>query len=346
MAKKNQGADRLRALKQALKAKQPDRLYFFWGEETFLMNHYLEQLKKLLLDPLTESFNFHRFNGENFSLREFADGVESLPMMAESTLVQVEDVDPFKLDENSRKKLAELFQDIPDYCTVVFTYLTVPWKPDKRMKKLWESIDGRDVEFARQEEQDLIPWVGRHFHARGKRISPQLCQYLIGLTDGTMTFLSGEIAKICDFSGAEEIVKADIDTVTEPVLDAVVFQMTDFLSLGQYRQALEKLSELLKMQEEPIAVLGAIGSSFRRIGTARRLLDRGRDSYALQKLCGLPDFVARKTMNSARRFTPAYLKKASELILETDYRMKTSYDDSRRLLELLVLTLSQEAGNG
>jgi len=346
MAKKEDGSDRLRELKQSIKSKTPGRLYFFWGEETFLMNHYLEQLKKLLLDPLTESFNFHRFSGENFSLREFADGVESLPMMAEATLVQVEDVDPFKLDESSREKLAELFRDIPDYCTVVFTYVTVPWKPDKRMKKLWESIEGRDVEFARQQEQDLIPWVARHFQAHGKRISAQLCQYLIGLTDGTMTSLIGEISKICSFSGSDEIVKADIDTVTEPVLDAVVFQMTDALSLGQYREALEKLSDLLKMQQEPIAVLGAIGGSFRRLGAARRLLDRGKDSYALQKLCGIPDFAARKTMSSARRFSSEYLKKASELILETDYRMKTSYDESQRLLELLVLRLSQETGNG
>lgn len=346
MAKKDAGPDRLRELKQAIKAKQPDRLYFFWGEETFLLNYYLDQLKKLLLDPLTESFNFHRFSGENFSLQKFADAVENLPMMADATLVQVEDVDPFKQDESSREKLGEIFHDIPDYCTVVFTYITVPWKPDKRMKKLWEAIDGRDVEFARQQEKDLIPWVARHFQAQGKRINAQLCQYLIGLTDGTMTSLIGEISKICSFSGANEIVKADIDTVTEPVLDAVVFQMTDCLSLGQYRQALEKLSDLLKMQQEPIAVLGAIGSSFRRLGAARRLLDRGKDSYALQKLCALPDFVARKTMNSARRFPPSYLKKASELILETDYRMKSSYDDNERLLELLVLTLAQEAENG
>ena len=32
--------------------------------------------------------------------------------------------------------------------------------------------------------------------------------------------------------------------------------------------------------------------------------------------------------------------------METDYHMKTSYDDSERLLELLVLQLAQEAGHG
>lgn len=344
MAREQPGG--INELKRALKEKQPDRLYFFWGEETFLLSHYLDRVRKMLLDPVTESFNYHRFSGENFSVREFADAVESLPMMAEYSFVQVDDVDPFKQDEDTRGKLAELFRDIPEYCTVVFTYLTVSWKPDKRMKKLWEAVEGRDVEFARQEERELIPWIGRHFAAAGKRIDPELCRYLISITDGTMTSLNGEIEKICAFSGSGVIVKSDIDAVTEPVLDAVVFQMTDDMSTGEYRRALETLGKLLTMQQEPIAILGAIGGTFRRIGAARRLMDRGKGAAELQQLCGMPSFAARKTMTAARRYSGEYLKKASEQILETDYRMKTSYDDNKRLLEMLVLTLAREENHG
>ena len=51
-------------------------------------------------------------------------------------------------------------------------------------------------------------------------------------------------------------------------------------------------------------------------------------------------------MEAARRFRPEFCRKAAELILETDYQMKTSFDDSERLLELLILRLAQEAGNG
>ena len=32
--------------------------------------------------------------------------------------------------------------------------------------------------------------------------------------------------------------------------------------------------------------------------------------------------------------------------METDYKMKTSFDDQERLLELLILELAQEARNG
>ena len=348
MAKKQASGAELQALKQNIREKTPGRLYVFFGEETFLLEYYLGQLKKLLLDPLTESFNYHRFNTETFDGTTFAEAVENLPMMAEHTLVQVEDIDLFKLSEGDRERMAAVFSDIPEYCTVIFVYTAAAWKPDKRMKKLWESIDknGLVVEFAKQDQRDLIAWVTRHFAAQQKKISTELCAYLIDITDGTMTSLLGEISKICAYSGAAEICRADIDAVTEPVLDAVVFQMTDLLSAGRYDEALRKLQQLLKMQQEPLAILGAVGGHFRRLGAARTLLDNRRNASDLQKLCGLPDYPARKTMEAARGFSAEFCKRASELVLETDYRMKTSYDEPQRLLELLLLSLAREAKHG
>ena len=335
----------LQELKAAIKEKRPERLYIFHGEEDFLLNYYLQQLKKLLIDDLTESFNFHRLNNESFDIQTFADAVENLPMMADNTMVQVDDIDLFKLNESDRNKIGEILSDIPEYCTVVFTYETVAWKPDKRLKKLWEAVDENAsiVEFARQEQRDLIPWIGRHFLANKKRISTDLCAYLIEITGGTMTALSGEIRKICAYSGAEEICRADIDAVVEPVLDAVVYQMTDMLGQKQYANALQKLRQLLKMQQEPIAILGAIGSHFRRISTARVLIDNGKTASELAGIYKISEYPARKTMESARRFSPECCTRAAQLVLETDYRMKTSFDEQERLLEMLLLQLAREA---
>lgn len=348
MAKQADRNTGLQQLKEQLKQKQPERLYIFHGEETFLLHHYLDKLKKQLVDPLTESFNYNKLTRENFDLRALADAVESLPMMAEHTFVWVDDIDIFKLPEGDRERITEVLGDIPEYCTLVFTFETAAWKPDKRYKKLWEAIsqNGCIVEFARQEQRDLIAWVTRHFGANGKQIDPGLCSYLIDITGGTMTVLAGEISKICAYSGAEQITRSDIDAVTEPVLDAVVFQMTDLLGEGKYGPALVKLHQLLKMQQEPIAILGAIGSHFRRLGAARTLLDNGKNSGDLQKLCGLPDYPARKLMGAAKHFSAAFCAKSAELILETDKKLKTSYDDPERLLEVLVLELAQEARNG
>ena len=347
MAKNQTDHDSLQQLRASLREKRTDRLYVFHGEETFLLHHYLEQMKKLLVDDLTESFNFHKLTKENFDARTFADAVESLPMMAEHTFIWVDDIDIFKLPEADRAVMSDVLSDIAEYCTVVFTFETVQWKPDKRLKKLWEPIEkyGSVVEFPKQGLRDLIAWVTRHFAANQKKISPDLCAYLIDITGGTMTVLAGEIAKICAYSGTDTVVKSDIDAVTEPVMDAVVFQMTDLLGEGSYGAALVKLHQLLKMQQEPLAVLGAISLHFRRLSAARTLMDNGRNAGDLMRLCGMSDFAAKKNMGAAKRFSARFCAAAAELILETDRQIKTSFDASERLLELLLLRLAQEARN-
>lgn len=347
MAYKLEENNALVQLKTAIRSKMPERMYIFHGEETFLLHHYLGQLKKLLVDDLTESFNYHKLNSETFSVQAFCDAVENLPMMAEYTFVHVDDIDLFRMPESDREKFASVIADIPDYCTVVITYETVSWNPDKRMAKFWKAIseNASIVEFTKQEQRDLVAWIGRHFAAAGKQISTQLAVYLIEITGGTMTALAGEIKKICAYSEADNIVKADIDAVVEPVLDAQVFRMTDMLSRGDYAQALETLQKLVKMQEDPLAILGVIAKHMRNISYARTLMDNGKNKFDLMKACGIKEYPAQKAFDAARRFSAAFCAKATELLMETDYAMKSSLDDKQRLLELVILRLAQEARN-
>lgn len=348
MAEDKSSVGNFQRLKTGLREKKAERLYIFHGEETFLLHHYLGQLKKLLIDDLTESFNYHKLTKENFDMHSFCDAVESIPMMAERTFIWVDDIDIFKFSEAERTQLCEIISDIPDFCTVVFSYETVDWKPDGRLKGLMQAIDKNAlvVEFPKQNHRDLITWIMRHFAANHKQISPELCSYLIDITGGTMTALSGEISKICAYSGADTIVKSDIDAVTEPVLDAVIFKLGELLSDGKTGEALKTLEKLLKMQHEPLAILGTIGSHFRRLSTAKTLLDNGKGVGDLMRLCSMSEYPAKKAMGAAKRFSADFYAAAAELILETDRQMKTSFDDPKRLLEFLVLCLSQEAVNG
>jgi DNA polymerase-3 subunit delta len=77
MAKQAEKPNNLQLLKNDVRNKQPQRLYVFHGEETFLLDHYLQQLKRILVDDLTESFNFHKLTNETFDIRTFADCVEN-----------------------------------------------------------------------------------------------------------------------------------------------------------------------------------------------------------------------------------------------------------------------------
>lgn len=349
MAKKNEKPDGLAQLKQDIKTGQFARVYLMHGEEHFLREHYLSMLKKKLLDGPAEEFNFHRFTQENMDFEALTRAVEALPMMAEYTVVQVDDCDLSRLPEASREALVDILSDVPDYCTLIFVFDTVPFQFDGRQKKLKEALETcTEVEFCRQSQRELTGWIRRHFQTHDKEIDDRDCEYLTFVTGGTMTALGSEITKLAAYASDRRITRADIDAVVEPVLDAEVFSITDAISEGDYGLALEKLRTLLKMQQEPILLLAAIGGQFRRMLWARRIMSAGQGEGALGEMLKSATgktthpFVLQKTMTAARRVPDGFCETAMKLCLETDLRLKSFSGDAQRELELLLLQLAQE----
>ncbi len=334
----------LQRLKNDLRAGQLGPLYLFYGPESYLREHYLALARKKLTDGPAEAFNYHRFNAENLTMDALQNAVEAMPMLAEATMVQVDDVDPYKLPQPDRERLTVLLSDIPPYCHVFFVFDTVAYQPDRRQKKLHGVLEGQGsaVSFEKQSERELAAWIAKHFAGFGKEISVDLCRYLILRTGGTMTALRSEIEKVAAYAPAEEITKTEIDAVVEPVLEAYVFDMTDAIAAGRYDTALATLQTLFQLQQEPIVLLAAIGMQLRRIYCAQLLQAAGKGAESLMHLCGMGSYPAKKTMGYARRLSEGFSKAALQACALTDYRLKTSYDTPQRLLELLLLQLAQE----
>ena len=350
---KKDGPSGLDLLKNDFKSGQYGRLYFFHGEEHYLRDHYLQMLQDKLLDGPAKDFNFHRFTQEGMDFQELADAVDALPMMAQSSLIQVEDCDLSKLSEANRELLTEILSDIPDYCTIVFVFDTVEFKIDGRQKKLKEVLDkGLEVEFARQSPRELNAWIRRHFRSHGKEIGDKQCEYLTFLTGGTMTALSAEIGKIAAYASDTVITDQDINAVVIPVLDAEVFDLTDAIADGDYEKALVKLRTLMQMQQEAIPLLAAMGGQMRRLLYTKIAMGAGKGESGVAELLKASSgraphtYVLQKTVTTARRVSEAFCAKAVALCLEADAQLKGFSGDDQRTLELLLLQMAQEVRRG
>lgn len=346
MAKRTKTDDSaFQALKDALKSGELGRCYLFYGEEDYLRTAYLERLRGKLLSGPAEEFNYHRFSPETLDWNAVADAVEAMPMMAERTVVELDDVDLYKEPEANREKLVSILGDIPDYCCLIFVYDAVPYAPDKRLKKLYAAMEQNvcAVCFARQSASELRAWIRRHAMADGKDIDAAACDYLSFLTGGSMTAMNSELMKLTAYASGKAITKQDIDAVVEPTLDAVTFDISNALVDGDFERALRKLRDLFKMQEEPVLILGAIAGQMRRLRCAKVLMENGKGSDELMKLCSIGDYPARLTMTAARKLSAPFCDRAVLECLETDRAMKSSGGDPQRLLELLLVRLSQEA---
>ena len=326
-------------LKKDLSAGNIGTLYVFHGEETYLRDYYLGQLKKALLPPGMEAFNYHTLQGKAFDLRELERLIDCLPMMGSRTLIVVWDYD---LAKGDREGLAQVLSDLPDYVCLVFVYDLIPYKMDARTKLAGViKQQGSVVPFHRQEQGDLVDWIFRRFRALDHDIGSEDAKYLIFLCGDLMTTLISEIGKIGAYARNHRVTRADIDAVATPQLDAVVFEMTDAIAAGNFDKAAGVLGDLYHMQEAPIKLLSVLGRQLRQLYTARLALEEGKGADYLVGLWGLRSaYPAQRLLQSARRFSLNWCRRAVIRCAQTDLAMKSTGADGEDLLTQLLLELA------
>ena len=349
MAKKktqtdNNGYDIMRA---DLKNNQLRRMYILYGEERYLLHYYRAELRKKTVAGIAEEFNYHCFTDENWNVDAMADALDAIPMMSQRSFVEIIDVNLFdkQRPDSDRQKLTELFSNLPDYCTVALVYDAIPWKPDKRMKKLWDAISGAalEVEFEIQSEHQLIPWILRHLAPFGKTMSTDLCRYLILQTGGYMATMAAELEKLCNYSDQPVLTKNDIDAVVIPVLDAEIYHISDAIRQQDYELAIQKLRSLLQQNMEPILINAAIGRQLRQLYIAKTLAEHGRSAYDMMKICGISESNAKWIFNQATKFKKPVLKEGIMLCADTDLSLKSTTADATELLEMIVFRLAERS---
>lgn len=344
--RKSAGDGGLCKLKEALSAGELGTVYIFHGEESYLREYYLSEMKKQLTAEF-ESFNFHRLEGKGLTVQALTETVEALPMMSQRTMVQVVDWDLYKLKEDQRTSFTALLEDFPPYCCLVIVYDQIEYKPNKAYKKLYAALDkfAQTVKFEEQSQNEILKWVSRRFKAAGHTIDAPAAEHLLFTCGCLMNGLIPEIGKIAAYAKNERITKADIDAVAAPVLEAQVFEMTNAVSKGNFDRASEVLGTLLKLQEEPVMLLALIGKELRKLHTARIALDTGRDKFWLMERWNMrSDYPARLLLDNAGRVSRAWCANGVKRCYDVDLRMKSvSGVDGADELKLLLMELAQGA---
>jgi len=130
--------------------------------------------------------------------------------------------------------------------------------------------------------------------------------------------------------------------VADPVLDARVFDMTRRIAEGNYDEAARVLGVLLRLQEEPIMILAAVGKELRKLYTARLALDSGKDKGWLKQLWGMKsDYPAELLLKAARKVDHAWCSEAVRRCQILDRRLKSETGmDKEAGLKLFLMELA------
>lgn len=332
-------------LRSDLKTGTLKSLYAFFGEERYLLEHYLDQIRKLIPSG-TEEFNHRRFDGKVIDTNDLADALDALPVFSETTLTEIWDYDFSRISEETRNSLYEILSDIPEYAKVVFVFDTVEFKLDGRVKvnaaikKLFNQ-----VEFKKQGQGELIIWINRHFMAAGKTIDRESAEYLSFITGGSMTTLITEIEKLSSYCKDEKISISDIDAVVIPVLDAAVYELTDALIQKNFDTALKKLGDLFSMNEPPHKILFSISSKLRQLLGAKVCLNNGVSTQEMIKLLEINyEFQARGLVSAARKLSMPLCRKMMSECADAAYMLNRSREDGGAILAQMLVKMALASG--
>ena len=342
MAKpKNTGADYAAEMNK-LKLHGPQRLYLLWGEEDYLRERFVEALRDTVLGEGADDFNYKRMDGRKTDLRDIEEAVNSMPFMGERSFVELRDFDINGCRDSAAERMKAIVEDMPGYCTMVLVQ-DIGYVPDGRMglvKTLKKHAEC--LEFAAQGQTAIVRWIGRRFKELGKDISRTDAEYLIFVSGSLMNQLIPEIEKLAGYVKGDTVTKTDIDAVAIKLPEAEVFEMTDYLTAGNYDAAAKIMAELLLSREAPIKLLAFISSQYRRLYAAKLIAPNGRGS--VEQLCEVggikQTFVAERLINSVRKLDLEKLRFSCRMCVEYDYKMKSSSADDEQLLKELLVRLA------
>ncbi len=353
MKKKSQNnQDGLVKLKDDLKNQAFSSMYLLYGEESYLREHYVKELRDQVLPPGSEAFNLHEFSGNEWDFADLEEAIDSFPMMSPRSLVMVTDWDFMKLGEAQGKAFLALIQDLPEHCTLVFHFDLLEYRPDKR-KKITQTVDkiACVVELAMQDETVLVPWIqNQRIPALGKVISSETAREFVFYCGNSMTNLITEMEKISAYAQEEEITMTDVREVALPHINAIVFQICDAMGEKDFDLAIKVLGDLFQIQEKSgskkrekeLGILGALSRHFRLLYMAKLSVEEGKTEASVAGILGVQSFVARKIISSSRRFSLSWCRNAVVLCGETDKLMKSGGGEGEALLTMLLLKLALE----
>lgn len=330
-------------LREQLKNGQLERLYVFYGEESYLKEFYRGEIEKLVSGGGFGDFNIISIDSADLTENNLRDAIETLPFGGERKLIVIRDLDISACPQALKEALPDIFAGLPDYVCLILYYQAIEYKPDKRLN-IYKSIDkyGLAVEFGRAGEEELIRWLARRFAAFDKKIGKEECRRIIFLCGSLMTNLITEVDKIAAYSKGEVITREDIDAVASRVLEADVFDLTDCIMKRDYTKAIYIFRDLMEAKNEPIAVLSALTRQVQRIYAAALARREGKGERYLMELYNFrSSYPAELLLNAARNITVDGAAKALEICCNADKEVKSNIPDSERVVELAILKMTR-----
>ncbi len=336
----------IKDLDRQIKDQSLGNLYFFYGEEQFLMENKIKSIQKAILSPDFADLNFVCLEEKRLPVSLISNELMSVPVMSDKKMIVIKNSGLFNNAKSSDyKALMELISDIPDYLLVIFTEKEFDKKKEKNLDTFKKY--GNVIKFDFLSPIQLERWIDKVFSDNGKSILPRDVSTIVKLCGQSMAVLSNEVAKLLNFAkDRTKITEKDVLSVISPSIDARLFDVIDSLSLGKNQGVLKELHALRASGENPSTILSLLSS---RMGELLMVKQLASDGLSTDKIASFfdpkkPDFVVKRLIEQSKNFSEEYLSKMTLLGPEYTALVRTGKLDKWVAVEMYAASLLKSRG--
>jgi len=316
-----------------------------FGDDPFLARQVLASLRAEVLGEEDAEFSLSVFDGRAAELRDVLDELATMAMFGGGRrLVVVEEADPF---------VTRYRGELEDYVAQPSPggVLVLQLKSFPANTRLYRAAVGSGlvVNTGAPANAKLARWIttwAKQTHQA--RVSADAADMLVEMVGPELGLLDQELAKMALVVGTNgQITPKVVSQMVGSWRAKTTWEMLDAALDGKAPEALGQLDRLLLAGEAPIAILGQISASLRRLAAATRLVLKteatGRRPAlgpALEQ-AGVKRFVLERTQRQLRQLGRHRGRRLYRSLLEADLALKgASALPPRLILERLILWLS------
>lgn len=323
-------------------------LYFFSGEEIYLMDKALEEFIKSMLTEDLRSINLSYLDGKFADLDSLKLSCETLPFLSNKRIIILNNPESMEDLVKNQDQVIDYLKTLGDHQVLIILDRK---SKIKKTTKLYRYIKEKNynVNFEKLKGMELNKWVVNSFLINGKTIGNASISYFLSWSnylsrniESSLYDLENEIKKLSTFTQRKEITNEDMDTALIKSIDKNIFDLLEAVSNNNSDKAIEIFNDIYAMNEPIGKIIFMISRQFRLLNAIKQYLSRGYSQSEIGLKLGIKPYELSKLIKGVNSFSLKRLNQILEDILATDKTMKTKSSDHKLEMELLLVKLTSK----
>lgn len=284
----------------------PAPAYFFFGEEPYLMRRGVEAVaERYGLAPMD------RRDGDAIEWGRIAEELAATFLLGPRRLMPLVYRD--EVPESHVKGL-QRFPAGPTILCAEFWFEKLPVKVSK---------DAVTIQCDRPKPELLARWARKEFGLRDRTISgAALAAFVGGMRERPLYACLNAIESISCHAVAT-VETTDVEPFVTADVQTSAFKIGDALAERNTARALEHLRDLLARGEPPLAILGAVAWSLRKVRDARAMRARGQNRIEVARAIGIR-YNAERYVDLADAMGENGVRRGFEALRDADALLKSA----------------------